>query len=110
MSILWAIAFGICPQRPGHSLFLGGQQMPIEARMAGMFGGFVLAAAYGWAAGRGRALRLPGREVDVTAALQNPAEIRQSKSDAAVYLFYTIERVGRWVCAVASSRPIQPML
>ena len=25
---LWAIAYGICPQRPGHSLFFGGVQMP----------------------------------------------------------------------------------
>lgn len=61
MSLLWAIAFGICPQRPSHSLFLGGQQMPIEARMAGMFGGFLIGAAYIVARGRGRALRLPGR-------------------------------------------------
>jgi uncharacterized membrane protein len=61
MAVLWAIAFGLCPQRPSHSLYLGGQQMPIEARMAGMFGGFVVAAAYAWAAGRGRAMRLPGR-------------------------------------------------
>ena len=61
MAVLWAIAFGLCPQRPSHSLFLGGQQMPIEARMAGMFGGFVIAAAYAWAARRGRAMRLPGR-------------------------------------------------
>ena len=60
MSILWAIAFGICPQRPSHSLFLGGQQMPIEARMAGMFGGFVIGAAYFAAMGRGRAWRMPG--------------------------------------------------
>jgi uncharacterized membrane protein len=66
MSLLWAIAFGICPQRPSHSLFLGGQQMPIEARMAGMFGGFVVAAAYGWATGRGRAMRLPGRTIMLT--------------------------------------------
>ena len=66
MSVLWAIAFGICPQRPSHSLFLGGQQMPIEARMAGMFGGFVVAAAYGWAVGRGRAMRLPGRAMTLT--------------------------------------------
>ena len=44
MSLLWAIAFGICPQRPSHSLFLGGQQMPIEARMAGMFAGFIIGA------------------------------------------------------------------
>ena len=60
MSLLWAIAFGICPQRPSHSLFLGGQQMPIEARMAGMFAGFLIGAAYIAARGRGRALRLPG--------------------------------------------------
>jgi uncharacterized membrane protein len=66
MSILWAIAFGICPQRPSHSLFLGGQQMPIEARMAGMFGGFVIAATYGWVVGRGRAMRLPGRAMMLT--------------------------------------------
>src|SRR5258707_1247008 len=61
MSLLWAIAFGICPQRPSHSLFLGGQQMPIEARMAGMFAGFLIGAGYIAARGRGRALRLPGR-------------------------------------------------
>lgn len=60
MSILWAIAFGICPQRPSHSLFLGGQQMPIEARMAGMFGGFIIGVGYFVALGRGRAWRTPG--------------------------------------------------
>ena len=61
MSVLWAMAFGICPQRPSHSLFLGGQQMPIEARMAGMFAGFLIGVAYVAARGRGRALGLPGR-------------------------------------------------
>ena len=59
-SILWAIAFGICPQRAGHSLFLGGQQMPIEARMAGMFAGFTIAGAYFAANRRLRAWRIPG--------------------------------------------------
>ena len=63
MSILWAIAFGICPQRPSHSLFLGAQQMPIEARMAGMFGGFVIGAAYFIATGRGRAWRMPSNSM-----------------------------------------------
>lgn len=65
MSILWAIAFGICPQRPSHSLFLGGQQMPIEARMAGMFGGFVIGAAYFVAIGRGRAWRMPASGITI---------------------------------------------
>jgi hypothetical protein len=42
-----------------------------------------------------------GREKDVQVTLQQPSEIRQSKSDLAVYLFYKPERIGRWVCAVA---------
>ena len=66
LSVLWAIAFGICPQRPSHSLFLGSQQMPIEARMAGIFGGYVIGAAYFWALGRERAVRLPGRAMTIT--------------------------------------------
>ncbi len=44
---------------------------------------------------------MAGRERDVKDALQNPSEIRQSRSDVAVYLFYKPERMGRWVCAVA---------
>ena len=44
---------------------------------------------------------MAGHENDVKEALQNPSEIRQSKSDLAVYLFYKPERLGRWVCAVA---------
>lgn len=42
-----------------------------------------------------------GQEEKVKQALTNPEEIRQSRSDPAVYLFYTPEHSGRWVCAVA---------
>jgi len=41
-----------------------------------------------------------GREADVQDVLQNPDEIRLSKKDPSVYLFYKPERPGRWVCAV----------
>lgn len=41
------------------------------------------------------------REEVVKDTLQNPSEIRQSRSDPAIYLFYKPERLGRWVCAVA---------
>lgn len=41
------------------------------------------------------------RENDVQETLRNPNEIRVSKNDPNVYLFYKPERVGRWVCAVA---------
>ncbi|MCI0654374.1 MAG: hypothetical protein L0Y39_07840, partial [Methylococcaceae bacterium] len=44
---------------------------------------------------------MAGREVDVQAALINPDEIRSSRSDPNVYLFYKSESLNRWVCAVA---------
>ncbi len=43
---------------------------------------------------------MAGRENDVKDTLENPDEIRQSKSDAKVYLFYKQERIRRWVCAI----------
>ncbi len=44
---------------------------------------------------------MAGREEDVKQALRNPDEIRQSKGDDKVFLFYKAERAKRWVCAVA---------
>lgn len=43
---------------------------------------------------------MAGRESDVKATLEKPGEIRSSRSDPAVYLFYSSERKGRWVCVV----------
>ena len=43
---------------------------------------------------------MDGREIDVRAALENPDEVRRSKTDPAVYLFYLQERQGWWICAV----------
>lgn len=46
---------------------------------------------------------MAGRESDVQETLQTPDEIRASRNDSAVYLFYKAERAKRWVCAVAKS-------
>lgn len=46
MSKLRAIGFSICAQRPSHSYFLGGVQLPLEARMVGIFGGYLAALVY----------------------------------------------------------------
>jgi uncharacterized membrane protein len=56
---LWGIAFAICPQRPSHSLFFSGVQMPIEAREGGIFAGFTLGVVYLNIKGRGKASELP---------------------------------------------------
>jgi hypothetical protein len=44
---------------------------------------------------------MAGREEDVKKVLEQPDEIRQSKSDSNVYLFYKAERENRWICAVS---------
>ena len=44
---------------------------------------------------------MKGRESDVESALKSPDEVRQSKTDSSVLLFYKAEGLKRWVCAVA---------
>jgi len=44
---------------------------------------------------------MAARENDVKDTLRNPSEVRQSKSDRDVYLFYKPQHISRWVCAVA---------
>jgi hypothetical protein len=44
---------------------------------------------------------MQGRQLDVQEALQAPDQIRRSRSDPTVYLFYRLQRPGRWTCAVA---------
>ncbi len=43
---------------------------------------------------------MAGRESDVKATLEKPNEIRASRSDPKVYLFYSSKRKGRCVCVV----------
>jgi hypothetical protein len=43
---------------------------------------------------------MAGRELDVKETLEKPDEIRLSRSDPAVYLFYSSQHKGRWVCVV----------
>lgn len=45
-----------------------------------------------------------GHEGDVKTTLQNPEEIRRSKIDPSVYLFYKTQRKERWVCAVSKRK------
>jgi len=44
---------------------------------------------------------MTGQETEVQATLTQPDEIRRSRSDPNVYLFYKLQRENRWICAVA---------
>jgi len=43
---------------------------------------------------------MKGKEASVKLTLSDPDEVRQSKSDDSVYLFYRSDGENRWVCAV----------
>jgi len=60
VELLRALLYGVSAQRPSHSLFLNGEQLPLEARMGGVFLGFLCAAAYLALLGRLRASNPPG--------------------------------------------------
>jgi hypothetical protein len=53
---------------------------------------------------------MSGREAIVKATLENPEQIRQSRSDPQVLLFYHAEGSSRWVCAVAKRADDQGFL
>lgn len=53
---------------------------------------------------------MSGREWDVRLAREAPDEIRQSRNDASVFLFYKMERERRWVCAVAKTAGLDGFL
>lgn len=59
MDTLRALLYGVSAQRPTHSLYIAGQQLPLEARMAGIFLGFLCATALLMVLGRLRAARTP---------------------------------------------------
>jgi uncharacterized membrane protein len=56
---LATLMMGICPQRPSHSYALGGVQLPLEARMMGMFVGLTMGVLDLATIGRTRSQRWP---------------------------------------------------
>lgn len=53
---------------------------------------------------------MAGREDVVKATLETPDQVRQSRSDSDVLLFYRAERVDRWACAVTKRAAEQGFL
>ncbi|MEA2595585.1 MAG: hypothetical protein QOF01_2054 [Thermomicrobiales bacterium] len=54
-----AALHGLCAQRPSHSFMLGSDRLPFDARMTGIYGGFLGAAIYLGIRRRYRAAALP---------------------------------------------------
>lgn len=63
-----AALHGLCAQRPSHSLLLGDHMLPFDARMTGIYGGFLVTTLFLGIKHRFRAFRLPPRRVVVVLA------------------------------------------
>lgn len=64
-----AVLHGLCAQQPTHSFYFGGQRLPFDARMTGIYGGFAVACGYLLARGRWRSGDVPSTPVLVLLAL-----------------------------------------
>ena len=53
---------------------------------------------------------MAGREERVRVALEAPDEVRQSRKDSTVLLFYKAEAPKRWICAVVKQTDIEVFL
>lgn len=53
---------------------------------------------------------MAGREGIVKTTLESPEQVRQSRSEPQVLLFYQAEGTSRWVCAVAKQAADQGFL
>ena len=53
---------------------------------------------------------MAGRESSVKTTLESPDEVRQSRIDPDVLLFYKAEAVRRWVCAVTQQADADALL
>lgn len=60
---------GLCAQRPSHSFSFGAQRLPFDARMTGIYSGFIVTALYLLARGRARATDIPRRSLVVLLGL-----------------------------------------
>ena len=65
--LLWQFGYSICHQMGDRSLFVDGHQYPIDARMSGIFLGFLITSLYLLLMDRWRRPKLPDRIVMVFA-------------------------------------------
>lgn len=64
-----AALHGLCTQRPSHSMILGDQILPFDARMTGIYTGFLVSGLYLTARGRLHRQRLPSLPTMVLSSL-----------------------------------------
>ena len=105
---------GVCALRPAHSYFAGGVQLPLESRMIGIYGGFMLTLALLLAFRRLGARRLGGPLVMSILALFFASMafdgINSTLADLGLPHLYTSTNMTRLLTGLLSGIAIAPLL
>jgi uncharacterized membrane protein len=64
-----AILHGLCAQQPGHSFWFGDRRLPFDARMTGIYGGFLISQLYFLLRRRLRVTEIPSLAIVIALTL-----------------------------------------
>src|SRR5919199_4078964 len=64
-----AILHGLCAQQPGHSFWFGDRRLPFDARMTGIYGGFLISQLYFLLRQRLRVTEIPSLAIVIALTL-----------------------------------------
>jgi uncharacterized membrane protein len=96
-----AVLHGLCAQRPSHSFWFGADRLPFDARMTGIYGGFLMTQLYLLLRGRFRAAGIPSIPVIVTLALFIVAMgldgLNSTVNDTGLFTVYQPSNVLRYI-------------
>ena len=105
---------GVCGLRPAHSYFVGGMQLPLEARMTGIYGGALITLVMLLALGRLGARRLGGTWVLGILMLfflsMAGDGINSTLTDLGLPHLYTSTNLTRLVTGLLSGIALAPVL
>lgn len=97
---------GLCAQTPSHTYLMGGQSLPFDARMTGIYGGFIVSMAYFVARGRHRSAAMPSiPTIGVMASLVGVMAIDGFNSlflDLRINHFYEPRNIFRLVSGIGT--------
>jgi uncharacterized membrane protein len=105
---------GVCGLRPAHSYFAGGIQLPIESRMVGIYGGFLITLTVLLALGRFRAQRLGSRPTIMLLvalfASMTIDGVNSTVTDLGLPHPYTSTNITRLITGLLAGMAIAPFL
>ncbi|MDP9383381.1 MAG: DUF2085 domain-containing protein [Chloroflexota bacterium] len=111
---LLAAMGGVCVLRPSHSYFAGGIQLPLEARMTGIYGGFTLATVLLLAFRRAGARRIGSTIVISTLGLAFSAMafdgINSTLAEIGLTHLYTPTNALRLATGLLSGMALAPVI